>query len=256
VKVKADISINIPESVFNIRRYKAVVTEIIDYTTDTKGITFKLTEPASISFTAGQYMQLETKPYDKVKQTTMRAYSISSKPEDNTILQLIIRLVPEGICTTWVHNHLTVGEEVTMTGPFGEFIIRDTEADMIFIAGGSGVAPIKSMLEHLEVVGTTRKMTYFYGARTDRELYLTEQFKGYEKVFPGFQYIPVLSRCLDGSPWCARTGYIMPLLKDFISDPLKTEAYMCGSPGLLDACQKELLSLGIPRDKIYFDSFG
>jgi Na+-transporting NADH:ubiquinone oxidoreductase subunit F len=256
VKIKSDISIIIPEAVFNIRRYKAVVTEIIDYTSDTKGITFQLTEPATVDFKAGQYMQLESQPYDKVRQKTVRAYSISSKPEDNTIIQLIIRLVPEGICTTWVHNHLKVGDEVVMTGPYGEFIIRDTDAEIIFIAGGSGKAPIKSMLEHLQVVGTSRKMTYFYGARTDRELYLTDQFKGYEQVFPGFQYIPVLSRCLDGSQWCARTGYIMPYLKEYVHDPLNTEVYMCGSPGLLDACQKELLILGVPRDKIYFDSFG
>jgi Na+-transporting NADH:ubiquinone oxidoreductase subunit F len=256
VKVKTDVSIVIPEEIFNIRKYKAVVSEIVDYTYDIKGITFKLTEPAQIDFKAGQYMQLETKPYDKVKQKTIRAYSISSKPEDNTIIQLIIRLVPEGICTTWVHKHLKVGDEVFMTGPYGDFYIRDTDADIIFIAGGSGKAPIKSMLEHLEVVGTTRKMTYFFGARSEQDLYLTEQFKGYEKVFPEYQYIPVLSRCDDGAQWCARTGYIMPYLKEFVIDPLKTEAYMCGSPGMLNACQKELLSLGIPKDKIYFDSFG
>ncbi|MFO7660905.1 MAG: FAD-binding oxidoreductase [Candidatus Cloacimonadaceae bacterium] len=255
IKVKTDISIFIPEDIFNIRRYKAAVTEIIDYTYDIKGITFKLIEPDKVDFKAGQYMQLETQPYDKVKQKAMRAYSISSKPEDNNIIQLIIRLVPEGICTTWAHKYLKVGDEVFMTGPFGDFYIRDTEADMIFIAGGSGKAPIKSMLEHLEVVGTNRKMTYFFGARSAEDLYLTEQFKNYEKVFPDFTYIPVLSRCDDGEKWCARTGYIMPYLKEFIRDPKNTEAYMCGSPGMLNACQKELLTLGVPQDKIYFDSF-
>lgn len=255
IKVKTDIYIEIPESVFNIRKYKAVVTEIIDFTYDTKGITFKLIEPQKIDFKAGQYMQLETKPYGKVKQKTMRAYSISSKPEDNTLIQLIIRLVPEGICTTWVHKYLKVGDEVFMTGPYGDFYIRDTKADIIFIAGGSGKAPIKSILEHLELVGTERKMTYFFGARTEKDLYLTEQFKNYENVFSDFKYIPVLSQCEDGSPWCARTGYIMPYLKEYIRDTKNTEAYMCGSPGMLNACQKELLALGVPKEQIYFDSF-
>jgi Na+-transporting NADH:ubiquinone oxidoreductase subunit F len=256
VKVKTNVDISIPEAIFNIRKFKAVVSEIIDYTYDIKGVTFKLIEPGEIDFQAGQYMQLEAPPYASVKQKTIRAYSISSKPEDKNIIQLIIRLVPEGICTTWVHKFLKVGDEATLTGPYGDFYIRDTEADIIFIAGGSGKAPIKSMLEHLEVVGTKRKMTYFFGARSEQDLYLTEQFQAYEKVFEQFQYLPVLSRCDEGGKWCGRTGYIIPYLKEAIRDVNNTEAYMCGSPGMLDACQKELLALGVPKDKIYFDSFG
>lgn len=256
VKIKTDIRISIPDSIFNIRRYKAVVTEITDLTYDIKSVVFKLLEPDKIDFLAGQYVQLETKPYGKIKQKTVRAYSIASKPEDNNIVELIVRLVPEGICTTWVHNFLQVGEEVNLTGPYGDFFIRDTDADMIFIAGGSGKAPIKSMLDHLKIVGTKRRMTYYFGARTEKDLYLTEYFKDMEKVFPEFQYIPVLSRCEDGAKWCARTGYIMPYLKEAVRDPEKTEAYMCGSPGMLEACKKELLNLGVKAENIYFDSFG
>ena len=256
VKVKTNININIPESIFNIRRFRTVVTEIVDLTYDIKGITFKLLEPDKIDFKAGQYVQIETPPYDKVKQKTIRAYSIASKPEDSNIVQLIIRLVPEGLCTTWVHKYLKVGDEVILTGPYGDFYIQDTQADMIFIAGGSGKAPIKSMLEHLQVVGTTRKMTYFFGARTGKDLYLTDQFVDFEQVFPDFKYIPVLSKCEPDDKWCGRSGYIMPYFKEVIRDPKNTEAYMCGSPGMLDAAKKELLALGVPVDKIYFDSFG
>lgn len=256
VKVKTDININIPEAIFNIRKYKTTVTEIIDYTYDIKGVTFTLKEPDRIDFQAGQYVQIETPPYDKVKQKTIRAYSIASKPEDNNIIHLIIRLVPEGICTTWVHKFLKLGDEVTLTGPYGDFYIRDTEADIIFIAGGSGKAPIKSMLEHLQVVGTNRKMTYFFGARTGKDLYLTDQFVNFDKVFNDYQYIPVLSRCEPEDKWCGRSGYIMPYFKEVIRDPKNTEAYMCGSPGMLNAAQKELIALGVPADKIFFDSFG
>jgi len=256
VKVKSDIKIHIPESIFNIRKFVSVVESITDLTYDIKAVVFRLKEPAKIDFKAGQYVQLETKPYGKIKQTTVRAYSISSKPEDDTLVELIIRLVPEGICTTWVHNFLQVGEEVNLTGPFGDFYIRDTQADMIFIAGGSGKAPIKSMLQHLQVVGTNRKMTYFFGARTEKDLYLTELFKGFEQVFPDFQYIPVLSKCDDAGLYCARSGYIMPYIKEVLRDPENTEAYMCGSPGMLEACRKELRNLGVPDNKIYFDSFG
>ncbi|MDZ4121111.1 MAG: FAD-binding oxidoreductase, partial [Candidatus Cloacimonadaceae bacterium] len=192
VKIKSDIRIEIPETIFNIRRYRAEVAEIIDYTYDIKGITFKLLDPDKINFKAGQYVQLETQSYGKVKQHAIRAYSISSKPQIDDRIQLIIRLVPEGICTTWVHNHLKVGDEIYFTGPYGDFYLRDTEADVLFVAGGSGKAPIKSMLEYLRVVGTNRKMTYFFGARDLKDLYLTDEMRGFEEHFDQFEYVPVL----------------------------------------------------------------
>ncbi|HNX36725.1 MAG TPA: FAD-binding oxidoreductase [Candidatus Cloacimonadota bacterium] len=256
VKVKSDISIVIPESIFNIRKYKARVAEIIDYTYDTKGITFELLEPSKIDFKAGQYVQIETKPYAKMKQKVVRAYSISSKPEDEKTLQLIIRLVPEGICTTWVHNYLQLGEEVNLTGPYGDFYLRDTNADVIFVAGGSGKAPIKSMLEHLEVVGTDRKMTYFFGARTTKDLYLTEYMQHFEKALPDFTYVPVLSHATPEENWQGKTGFVMPFFKDAIRDPKNTEAYLCGSPGMIAAVTKSLVEHGLAADKIYYDSFG
>jgi len=256
VKIKSDIRIDIPEAIFNIRKYRAVVHEILDYTYDIKGITFKMIEPGQIDFKTGQYVQLETKPYGKVKQKTVRAYSISSKPQEKDRVQLIIRLVPEGICTTWVHNHLQVGDEVNITGPYGDFYLRDTKADIIFVAGGSGKAPIKSMLEDLQVVGTTRKMTYFFGARDVKDLYLTEEMYAYEKVFDDFKYEPVLSHCNPECQWDGKRGYVMPYFKDAIIDPKNTEAYLCGSPGMINAVTKGLKELGVPADKIYFDSFG
>ncbi len=256
VKVKSDIAITLPESIFNIRRFEAVVTEIIDFTYDTKGITFKFKEGESIDFMAGQYVQLETAPYGKVKQRVSRAYSISSRPEIKDSLQLIIRLVPEGICTTWVHQHLKVGDTVFLTGPYGDFYLRNTDADIIYVAGGSGAAPIKSMLEHLQVTGTTRHMTYFFGARTHKDLYLTEEFKAMEKVLQDFKYEPVLSQPEPDIKWEGRTGFIMPLFKEAIRDPQNTEAYLCGSPGMIAAVTKSLIENGIPKEKIYYDSFG
>jgi Na+-transporting NADH:ubiquinone oxidoreductase subunit F len=256
VKVKSDISIHIPESIFNIRRFESTLSGIVDYTYDIKGLTFKLKEGETIDFQAGQYVQLITQPYPGMKQSVSRAYSISSKPEDRDSIQLIIRLVPEGICTTWVHKHLKVGDRVSFTGPYGDFFLRDTGADILFVAGGSGKAPIKSMLEHLQVAGTDRKMTYFFGARSLRDLYLTAEMKAFENVFPDFRYEPVLSRPLPEDDWTGKTGFVMPYFKDAIRDPKNTEAYLCGSPGMIDAVTKELTALGVARDKIYFDSFG
>ncbi len=256
VKVKSDISIEIPSSIFNIRRYHATIAEIIDYTYDIKGITFKFDDGEKIDFLAGQYVQLETEPYPEMKQRVVRAYSISSKPEINDALQLIIRYVPDGICTTWVHKYLKVGDKVSLTGPYGDFYLRETDADIIFVAGGSGKAPIKSILEHLQIVGTTRKMTYFFGARTVRDLYLTDEFKALEDVFPDFKYEPVLSQPDPNDNWSGKTGFVMPYFKETIRDPKNTEAYLCGSPGMINAVTKALMDNGLAKEKIYYDSFG
>ena len=255
IKVKNDIQIEIPPELFAIRQFKARVSEIVDYTYDIKGVTFDLLEPDTIEFKAGQYVQLRAPKYGKVRESVSRAYSISSHPEDNRRLQLIIRLVPEGILTTWVHQHMHVGDEVSFTGPFGDFFIRDTDADMFFIAGGSGKAPIKSMVEHLKLAGSQRRMVYFFGARTMKDLYLTEEFRGFEQDLHDFTFVPVLSQPEEGSGWAGRTGYVLPYFQEFLRDPAKTEAYLCGSPGMLNAAVKKLKELGIPDENIFFDSF-
>lgn len=254
VKVKSNIRIEIPEDIFNIRKFKAKVAKIDNYTYDVKGITFDLIEPKSIEFQAGQYVQVRSPRYGKIRESVTRAYSISSKPSDKQ-LQLIIRKVPDGICTTWVHDFLKVGDEVEITGPYGDFIIRDTEADIIFVAGGSGKAPIKGMLEDLQEKGTDRKMSYFFGARSKKDLYLTEYIESFSKVFSDFTYYPILSNPDPEDNWEGRTGYLMPFFPEAIRDPKKTEAYLCGSPGMVAAATKSLVELGVPEDKIYFDSF-
>jgi Na+-transporting NADH:ubiquinone oxidoreductase subunit F len=256
IKVRNDLKIVIPEELFNIKKYKAQIEEIIDYTYDIKGVTFKLLEPADIDFKAGQYMQLEAPKYEKSKQPVSRAYSISSTPELKDRVQLIIRLVPDGIVTTYVHNYMKIGDVVNLTGPFGDFFIRDTQADMIFVAGGSGKAPIKSMLEFLSKEKSTRKMTYFFGARSLKDLYLTEYMKEFENQLPNFKYEPVLSAPDPNDVWNGKTGYIPPYFSDVISDPSNTEAYLCGSPGMISAVEKELVKLGVPKNNIFYDSFG
>jgi len=255
VKVKQNIEIQIPEDIFNIRKFKAKVTAIKDLTYDIKELTLKLLEPESITFKAGQYVQLVAPPYAKIRQSVSRAYSISSNPDHNDYIQLIIRKVPEGICTTWVHEFLKVDDEVNFTGPFGEFYIRDTDADMIFVAGGSGKAPIKSMLEWLAKRQNPRRMGYFFGARQRQELYYTELFDELEKELPNFKYYPVLSQPTETCDWEGRCGYVMPFFSEFIKDPAHTEAYLCGSPGMIASVVKDLEKRGIPLDKIYYDSF-
>ncbi|MFC1887336.1 NADH:ubiquinone reductase (Na(+)-transporting) subunit F [Candidatus Cloacimonadota bacterium] len=255
IKVKTDISIQIPEEIFNIKNFRSKVTKITDMTYDIKEIRFELIEPVEIEFKAGQYVQLQSPKYGKVKQTVSRAYSISSSPDNKKFIELIIRKVPDGLCTTWVHDYLKKGDIVNFTGPFGDFFIRDTEADMIFVAGGSGKAPIKSMIEFMEKRQVKRRMGYFFGARNIKELYYTDYFKEFEKKLPAFQYYPILSQPTEACDWDGRCGYVMPFFDEFIQDPANTEAYLCGSPGMIAAVVKSLKLKGLDEKNIFFDSF-
>jgi Na+-transporting NADH:ubiquinone oxidoreductase subunit F len=255
IKVKEDINIQIPDDIFNIKKFRAKVVSIVEMTYDIKEIRFQLLEPTEINFKAGQYAQLVTPKYAKIRQSVNRAYSISSSPDHTDFIELIIRKVPDGICTTWVHDFLKVGDEVNFTGPFGDFFIRDTNADMLFVAGGSGKAPIKSMLEFLEKRNSTRRMGYFFGARMRNELYHDELLAELEKGIQNFNYYPILSQPTEACEWKGRCGYVMPFFDEFIKDPKQTEAYLCGSPGMIAAVTKDLKKRGIPDEKIYFDSF-
>ncbi|MCD6182351.1 MAG: 2Fe-2S iron-sulfur cluster binding domain-containing protein [Candidatus Cloacimonetes bacterium] len=255
VKVKEDIAIIIPEEIFNVRQFAGVVSKIEDHTYDIKELTIQLTQPTEINFKAGQYVQLQSPRYGKIKQKVSRAYSISSSPDHTDYIQLIIRRVPDGICTTWVHDFLKEGDEVSFTGPFGDFFIQDTRADMLFVAGGSGKAPIKAMLEYLDARNSTRRMGYFFGARSRKDLYLDDLFATWEKSMRNFAYYPVLSQPTEQCEWDGRCGYVMPYFDEFIQDVNNTEAYLCGSPGMIAAVVKYLVSKGIPKEKIYFDSF-
>ncbi len=255
VKIKEDINIQIPEDIFNIKKFKAKVTSIKDMTYDIKEIRLDLIEPTEINFKAGQYAQLVTPRYAKVRQSVNRAYSISSSPDNKKYIELIIRKVPEGICTTWIHDYLKEGNEVNFTGPFGDFFINETDADMLFVAGGSGKAPIKSMLEFLKKRNSRRRMGYFFGALQRNDLYHAKLFEGLEKEMHNFTYYPILSQPTETCKWNGRRGFVMPFFDEFIKDPLNTEAYLCGSPGMIAAVVNDLTKRGIPKGKILYDSF-
>ncbi|MCF7912137.1 MAG: 2Fe-2S iron-sulfur cluster binding domain-containing protein [Candidatus Cloacimonetes bacterium] len=255
VKIKKDIKIELPEAIFNIRKFKAKVSSIRDYTHDIKELTLDLKDSSTINFKAGQYIQLHSARYGKVKQSVSRAYSISSNQSSTDLVQVIIRLVPKGICTTWVHEYLKEGDDVEFTGPYGDFYIRDTDKDIIFIAGGSGMAPIKSMLEWLLEINSPRKIFYFFGARCKEDLYLTEYLYEFENKLADFEYHPVLSQPGEEDKWQGKTGYITPYLKDVIRDSKNTEAYLCGSPGMINSVSKGLKEYGISESDIFYDSF-
>ncbi|PKK88516.1 MAG: oxidoreductase, partial [Tenericutes bacterium HGW-Tenericutes-7] len=170
VKVNEDIKISIPESLLYAKEYTCEVTNIDDLTYDIKLVRFKFINPETMEFKPGQYAQLKVPGIDII-----RAYSIASNPKITHEIELIIRMVPKGKATTFVHRALELGDKVIVTGPYGSFYLReDSNRDIVCIAGGSGKAPIRSILYFLKDQGMPRKVKYFFGARSKRDLYYTE----------------------------------------------------------------------------------
>jgi Na+-transporting NADH:ubiquinone oxidoreductase subunit F len=259
IKVKTDLSITIPEYLFNVKEYHTTVESIVPVTHDIRQIRFRLKEEDEMSYVAGQYMQFEAPPYDKIKSPTQRAYSMSSQPSDKGIVEMLIRLVPGGIVTTYVFEHLKEGDPVKLIGPFGDFYVRETDADMICVAGGSGMAPIKSIVYDLQTKGeTNRNIWYFFGARSLRDLFYLEEMKELEKQMPNFHFVAALSEPMPDDNWTGETGLITDVLdkylKETIGDHTK-EGYLCGSPGMIDACVNVMSKNNMPDEKIYYDKF-
>ena len=255
VKVKKDLAIHVPEELFSVKEYDTRVERIRDLTYDIKEVTLKLVEPGEINLRAGQYIQFETPEYEQSAEPVYRAYSCSSPPSQTDSVELEIRLVPNGICTTYVFEHLKEGERITINGPYGEFFLRDTDREIVFIAGGSGMAPIKSILLDLVEKGIDRKATYFFGARTTRDLFLVEEMQELEKKLPRFKFVPALSDPTPDEKWDGETGLITEVLDRYLDKADNLEAYLCGSPGMIDASVAVLTKKGLQEELIYFDKF-
>jgi Na+-transporting NADH:ubiquinone oxidoreductase subunit F len=255
IKVKRDISLEIPEELLYVREFQTQVTDITDLTHDIKQVTLKLLDPVDIEFKSGQFAQIETPEYELTDEPVYRAYSISSIPSQHDAIEMEIRLVPNGICTTYVHNHLKVGQKVTMNGPYGDFRRSDTQKPMVCIAGGSGMAPLKSILLDMLEKGINRKCYYFFGARSKRDLFLTDLMQELEGKLPDFKFIAALSEPDEADNWEGETGLITDVVARHIEDATEMEGYLCGSPFMIDACIKTLTGLGMPEESIFYDKF-
>jgi Na+-transporting NADH:ubiquinone oxidoreductase subunit F len=255
LKLKKNIDIQIPEELFNVKEYLTEVALIKDLTYDIKQVTLKLVEPQEIKYRAGQYIQFQVPEYELSAESVYRAYSMASQPSRKDEVELEIRLVPNGICTTYVFEHLGEGDKVTINGPYGDFRLSDSESKILFIAGGSGMAPIKSMLNDMLENNNQREVRYFFGARAVRDLFLVDEMKEIEKKLPNFKFIPALSEPLPEDNWDGETGLITDVLDRHISSGDNTEGYLCGSPGMIDAAIAVLSKKGIGEDKIFYDKF-
>ncbi len=255
VKVKNNIRILIPEELFNIKEYITTIESIEPLTHDTKSFRLKLPAGEKVLFKAGQYMQLYTKPYAKIRESVNRAYSIASAPSENKMIELIIRLVPDGICTTYTHTQLSKGDQVNISGPYGDFYLRGESSEIIMIAGGSGMAPIKSMILDVFDKGIDIKMNFFFGAVAKRDLYYLDFFQDLAAQHENFRFIPALSKPAPDESWDGEVGLITEVVDRYIDDGSDMECYLCGSPGMIDACISVLMTKGIPQEKVFYDKF-
>jgi Na+-transporting NADH:ubiquinone oxidoreductase subunit F len=251
VKVRENMKIEIPKELLNAKEYKTKVSYMEDLTYDIKLVRFELIEPKEMHFKPGQYAQLKVPGIDII-----RAYSIASDPKYKGQVEMIIRQVPNGLATTFVHKALEVGDKVILTGPYGDFYLQeDSNREMVCIAGGSGKAPIRSILSFLRDQGMPRKVKYFFGAKSKRDLYYTEEFLELEKEFPNFKYIPALSEPMPDDNWEGEVGLITDVLDRNSADLSESEAYLCGSPGMINACIKVLNKHQIKQENVFYDSF-
>jgi Na+-transporting NADH:ubiquinone oxidoreductase subunit F len=254
VKVRTPVKIEVPRELFSVRLFKGILERKRPLTHDIAELRIRIVNPSGISFVAGQYVQLRSPEY-RGRESVMRAYSISSSPSEKDHIELVIRKVPDGICTTWVFEHLKENQTVEFSGPYGEFHLSDASLPVIFIAGGSGMAPIYSMLRRMGETGNGRTATYFFGAQRERDLFYLQELRELESKLAAFAFVPALSNEPPESDWKGERGLITRVVQKHFPDLTGHESYLCGSPGMIDAAIKALTEGGMPKERIFYDKF-
>ncbi len=293
VKVKNDLKIQIPEEIFNIQKFECTVRSNKNVATFIKELVLELPAGQNLDFQAGGYIQIYIPPYnltfkefvvedeynpdwDKFNlwdikgsndEEIFRAYSMANHPAEGNIVMLNVRIAtpppgtdfPPGISSSYIFN-LKPGDKVTVSGPYGEFFIKETQREMVYIGGGAGMAPMRSHLFHLfETLKTGRKVSFFYGARSLREMFYDDHFKKLAEKFPNFNYNVALSDPMSEDNWTGLTGFIHnaayeAYLKNHEA-PEDIEYYMCGPPMMISAVENMLYNLGVEKEMIAFDEF-
>jgi Na+-transporting NADH:ubiquinone oxidoreductase subunit F len=295
VKVKEDMKIEIPPEIFSVRKWECTVRSNHNVATFIKELVLELPEGESVPFRAGGYVQIEAPPHtvhykdfevedeyhddwDKfdiwrytsvVGEPIERAYSMASYPEEEGIIMLNVRVasppprmpdVPPGQMSSWIFD-LKPGDKATISGPFGDFFARPTDNEMVFIGGGAGMAPMRShIFDQFKRLATTRKVSFWYGARSLREAFYIDHFDSIAEEFDNFEWHLALSEPLPEDNWTGLKGFIHQVLYDnYLKDhkaPEDCEYYICGPPMMNDAVIQMLIDLGVERENIMFDDFG
>jgi Na+-transporting NADH:ubiquinone oxidoreductase subunit F len=295
VRVKQDMEIQVPEEIFGIQRFNCTVRSNDNVATFIKELVLEIGDGKRLDFQAGGYIQIDIPRYsnsykefevqeeyredwDKFnlwqyngrndEEGVFRAYSMANHPAEGNIVMLNVRIatpprgldVPPGIASSFIFN-LKAGDKVTVSGPYGEFYIQPTQREMVYVGGGAGMAPLRAHLFHLfHTLRTDRKVSYWYGARSLREMFYWDHFTKIEEEFPNFRFVLALSDPMPQDNWEGPKGFIhQVLLDDYLSKheaPEDCEYYMCGPPPMVNAVMRMLDDLGVAREDIHFDDFG
>ncbi len=300
VKVKEDIKMHIPQEVLGIKKWECEVVSNNNVATFIKEFVVKLPEGENLDFKSGGYIQIDVPKIDvdykdievgdqykedwekmgifdlkmKNPEATFRAYSMANHPAEGNIVMLNIRIatppwdrakngfanVNPGICSSYIFSRKP-GDKVTISGPYGEFFIKETDNEMMFIGGGAGMAPMRSHIFHMfKTVKTGRKTTFWYGARSMKEVFYKEEFDAIAAEFPNFEWHLALSEPLPEDNWTGPTGFIHQVILDnYLSkheEPEDIEYYLCGPPMMNAAINTMLYDLGVPKEMIAYDDFG
>ena len=231
------------------------VAEVVsnDYVThDMRHLVLKLVEPKEIAFWPGQYVDIAIPGSDETRSFSMA--NVSSKESGQ--LEFVIRVYPDGQFSHFLDTKLAVGDRLDVAGPFGVFTLRDgRDSDIVFVGGGAGMAPILSVLRSLAERGSTRKTTFYYGARTQRDLCFEEELRALSDSLPNFRYVPALSEADGDEDWEGELGLITDIVQKHETDLAGTDSYVCGPPPMVEAAMDVLTSLGAPEKNIYYDKF-
>lgn len=295
VKVKGDMDIELEPEIFGVRKWTCKVRSNDNVATFIKELVLELPAGEEVPFRAGGYIQIECPAHEvkyadyeigeeyrgdwdqfdmwrfvsKVSEPVTRAYSMASFPLEKDIIMLNVRIaspppnqpsVPPGAMSSFIFN-LKAGDEVVISGPYGEFFARETQNEMVFIGGGAGMAPMRShIFDQFKRLRTDRKVSFWYGARSLREAFYVDHFDAIAEEFENFQWHLALSDPLEEDNWKGYTGFIHQVVKDQYLDkhqaPEEIEYYLCGPPMMNDAVINMLLDLGVDREDIMLDDFG
>lgn len=216
---------------------------------DVMGIWLKLPASERLQFLPGQYIDF------LIKDGKRRSFSLANAPEADALLELHVRHVPGGQFTEHVFNTMKVKDILRINGPLGSFFLRDSDKPAIFVATGTGFAPIKSILEHAFHHQVERQMVLYWGARTLQDLYMAELPGRWQETRANFSFVPVLSRPAPEDRWPGRTGHVQTAVLADFADLSGCQVYACGSPAMVDAARKDFLAHGLPEEEFYSDAF-
>ena len=296
VAVKQDMKVRVPDEVFGVKRWETTVVSNRNVASFIKELVVALPEGEELDFRAGGYIQIECPPHDlkysefdiderfrdewdrynlwkyesHVRNPVTRAYSMASFPLERTVVKLNVRIatpppgadesIPPGIMSSFIFN-LKPGDKVWISGPYGEFFAKDTDNEMVFIGGGAGMAPMRShIFDQLIRKHSQRKMSFWYGARSLKEIFYQEEFDELAEKNDNFKWHLALSEPLPEDNWSGMTGFIHQVLQDeYLAEhpaPEDCEYYLCGPPMMNAAVIKMLDNLGVPQENIMLDDFG